>query len=71
MITSMVDGLAARLKTDGKDVVGWTKLIRAYQLMGRKQDALKAYADAKGQLAGDDSALKQIDELAQRLGLKS
>ncbi len=71
VITKMVDGLAARLKTDGKDVVGWTKLIRAYQLMGRKEDALKAYADAKTQLAGDDSALKQIDELAKRLGLNS
>lgn len=71
MITKMVDGLAARLKTDGKDFAGWSKLIRAYQLMGRKDDAVQALSDARDGLAGDETALKALTELAERLGLKS
>ena len=69
MITKMVDGLATRLKTDGKDFAGWSKLIRAYQLMGRKDDAIKAVGEARAQLAGDDGAQKALTDLAARLGL--
>ncbi len=69
MITKMVDNLAARLKTNGKDFAGWSKLIRAYQLMGRKDDAIKAFAEARAQLAGDDGAQKALTDLAARLGL--
>ena len=71
MITKMVDGLAERLKADGKDFAGWTKLIRAYQLMGRKDDAVKALSDARTGLAGDERALQALTELAERLGLNS
>jgi cytochrome c-type biogenesis protein CcmH len=71
MITKMVDGLATRLKTEAKDFAGWSKLIRAYQLMGRKDDAVKALADARTGLAGDETALKALTELAERLGLNS
>ncbi len=71
MITKMVDGLATRLKTDGKDFAGWSKLIRAYQLMGRKDDAVQALSDARAGLAGDETAQKALTELAGRLGLKS
>ena len=42
MITRMVDGLAEKLKTNAKDKDGWLKLIRAYQMLGRKDDAVKA-----------------------------
>ena len=69
MITKMVDGLAERLKTNGRDVVGWTKLIRAYQLMGRKDDAAKALSEARTQLTGDEPALKALNDLAEKLGL--
>ncbi|PPC87740.1 MAG: c-type cytochrome biogenesis protein CcmI [Hyphomicrobium sp.] len=68
-INEMVDGLAARLKTDAKDLTGWQRLIRAYQALGRKDEALKAVSDARAGLAGDDASLRQLDEWVKQLGL--
>ncbi len=52
MINRMVNGLAEKLKTNRRDKDGWLKLIRAYQILGRKDEAVKAVADAKAGLAG-------------------
>ncbi len=71
MIEKMVDGLAARLKTNGKDVAGWINLVRAYTVMGRRNDAMAALAEARGQLAGDSAALAEIAALEKSLGLGS
>jgi cytochrome c-type biogenesis protein CcmH len=71
MIEGMVDGLAARLKENGKDLEGWMKLVRAYKVLGRDPAALTAIADARKALAGDAKALGAIDELARSLGLGS
>jgi cytochrome c-type biogenesis protein CcmH len=71
MITGMVEGLAEKLKTNAKDKDGWLKLIRAYQMMGRKDDAIKAVAGARIGLAGDTAALVQIDDLVKQLGVGS
>jgi cytochrome c-type biogenesis protein CcmH len=68
-ITRMVEGLAERLKADVKDKDGWLKLIRAYQMMGRKDDAVKALANAKAGLQGDAAALSDVDALAKQLGV--
>lgn len=68
-INEMVEGLAARLKTDAKDLSGWQRLIRAYQALGRKDEALKALSDARAGLAGDDASLRQLDEWVKQLGL--
>lgn len=68
-INEMVDGLAARLKSDAKDLTGWQRLIRAYQALGRKDEALKAVSDARAGLAGDDASLQQLDEWVKQLGL--
>jgi cytochrome c-type biogenesis protein CcmH len=68
-IGRMVDGLAERLKTDVKDKDGWLKLIRSYQMLGRKDDALKALANAKAGLQGDAAALSDVDVLAAQLGV--
>lgn len=70
-ITSMVDGLAQRLKSDGKDLAGWLKLIRAYAVLGRGTDASTAVADARRNLSGDDRALGEIDALAKSLNIGS
>lgn len=70
-IESMVGKLAARLETDGKDVEGWQKLVRAYQAMGRTEDARKALTTARANLAGDNAALQTLDTLAKDLGLGS
>jgi cytochrome c-type biogenesis protein CcmH len=71
MIERMVQGLAARLEQKGDDLGGWLKLVRAYSVLDRKDDAVKALARAKTQFTGDAKALEQLDALASELGLKS
>ncbi len=44
MIERMVQGLAAKLDQDGSDLAGWLKLVRAYSVLDRKDDAVKALA---------------------------
>ena len=68
-IAAMVDGLAARLKLDGNDLNGWLRLVRAYQAMGRKDEALAALATARNQFGADPKALSDLDGLARELGL--
>ena len=70
-IGRMVDGLAARLKTDGTDASGWMKLIRAYQVLGRRDDANKALSDARMGLKSDKAGLARVEDLARQLGLGS
>ena len=71
MIESMVQGLADRLDQKGDDLAGWLKLVRAYTVLDRKDDALKALEKAKTQFSGNAAALQQLDALAAELGLKS
>ncbi|HVQ11315.1 MAG TPA: c-type cytochrome biogenesis protein CcmI [Methyloceanibacter sp.] len=71
MIESMVQGLADRLGQKGDDLAGWLKLVRAYTVLDRKDDALKALEKAKAQFNGNAAALQQLDALAAELGLKS
>jgi cytochrome c-type biogenesis protein CcmH len=71
MIESMVQGLADRLAKEGDDLSGWLKLVRAYAVLDRKTDALKALERAKSQFSGKPQALEQLDTLAAELGLKS
>jgi cytochrome c-type biogenesis protein CcmH len=71
MIAQMVQGLAARLNREDNDLVGWLQLVRAYSVLDRKDDAVKALAKAKVQFSGDAQALQQLDALAAELGLKS
>jgi cytochrome c-type biogenesis protein CcmH len=71
MIETMVQRLAARLERDGNDLPGWLQLVRAYSVLDRKDDALKALARAKSQFSGNAQALQQLDQLAAELGLQS
>lgn len=71
MIERMVDGLASRLKANGKDLSGWVNLVRAYSVLGRRGDAVAALTEARGNLAGDSAALAELDALAKTLGLGS
>lgn len=70
-IAKMVDGLAARLAANGKDLEGWKRLTRAYKVMGREADAVKALADARRAFDGDKAALEALDALARDLGMGS
>lgn len=70
-ISKMVEGLAARLAADGKDLEGWKRLMRAYKVMGREVEAAKALSDARRALEGDKPALEALDALARDLGIGS
>lgn len=70
-IAQMVDGLAARLKSDGRDLPGWLKLVRAYKVLGRDSDAAAALKDARAHFENDQKSLAEIDQVAKSLGLGS
>ncbi len=70
-VVKMVDALASRLKTDGKDLAGWMQLVRSYVVLGRTQDANAALDEARKNFAGDEKALAQLQALAQVLGIGS
>ena len=71
MIERMVQGLAARLDQGGGSLADWLKLVRAYTVLDRKDDAVKALDRAKDKFSSDGEALQQLDRLADELGLKS
>jgi len=70
-IGQMVDALAARLKKDGKDLNGWMRLVRSYAVLGRREEATSALADARSQFTGDEKSLAELHALAESLGLGS
>jgi cytochrome c-type biogenesis protein CcmH len=71
MIAQMVDGLAQRLRKNGNDLPGWLRLVGAYAVLGRKDDAHAALAEARRNFTGDAGALAELSKLASSLGLGS
>ncbi len=71
MIHSMVDRLAARLATNGHDIEGWLRLVRAYKVMNETDKARTALTTARRNFEGDAQATARIDALARELGLNS
>ena len=71
MISQMVGRLAERLKEDGSDLEGWVKLIRAYSVLGKRDTAVKALADAQINFKENSDALRALDTLKQQLELGS
>jgi cytochrome c-type biogenesis protein CcmH len=69
MIQSMVDGLEEKLKTNGKDLDGWLKLIRARTVLGETDKAKTAYVSARDQFKDDPKALAQLEGLAQEMNI--
>jgi cytochrome c-type biogenesis protein CcmH len=69
MIRGMVDRLASRLKENGDDVEGWLRLVRAYMVMGDREKAVSARADARQAVANDAERLRQLNEGLKNLGL--
>ena len=70
MIRGMVAQLANRLKQNSDDVEGWQRLLRAYMVLGERDKAHAAAADAKRALASDPDKLRRIDEMIKSLGLE-
>jgi cytochrome c-type biogenesis protein CcmH len=69
MIHGMVDRLATRLKQDGDDVDGWLRLVRAYMVLGDREKAKSAGADARHAVTKDAERLRQLNEGLKNLGL--
>src|ERR1700688_2705806 len=70
MIRGMVGRLADRLHAQGGDVDGWLRLVRAYTVLGDRDKAKDAAADARHALASRPDDLKRADELVKGLGLE-
>jgi cytochrome c-type biogenesis protein CcmH len=71
MVAGMVEGLAQRLKTNGRDLQGWLRLVNAYVVLDRKDDARAALLEARRNFDGDAGALSELTKLAANLGLGS
>jgi cytochrome c-type biogenesis protein CcmH len=69
MVQGMVARLADRLQQDGSDVEGWLRLVRAYVVLGERDKATAAAADARRALAAEPDKQRRVDELAKGLGL--
>lgn len=70
-ISSMVDGLAARLESPPRDVEGWTRLMRSRVALGEREDAATAFRKALEVFKGDTDASARITAAAIELGLRS
>jgi len=70
MIRGMVARLADRLHDNGADAEGWLRLVRAYVVLGDRDKAKSAAADAKRALADRPEQVRRIDDLVKQLGLE-
>lgn len=70
-INQMVAQLAQRLEQQPDDMAGWVRLVRAYSVLGRKDDALAALNRAKQTFPDDSDKHATLDGLAVELGLGS
>jgi cytochrome c-type biogenesis protein CcmH len=67
---AMVDMLAARLKADPNDALGWVRLMRAYTVLGEKEKARTALASARKAFAGNADAQTAFTTAAKALKLE-
>jgi len=70
MIRGMVTRLADRLHDNGADVEGWLRLVRAYVVLGDRDKAKDAAAEAKRALGERPDDIKRVDDLVKGLGLE-
>jgi cytochrome c-type biogenesis protein CcmH len=69
MIHGMVERLASRLKENGSDVEGWLRLVRAYMVLGERDKARQALADARQAVGSDVERLQKLNDGLKDLGL--
>ena len=67
---AMVDMLAARLKADPDDALGWVRLMRAYTVLGEKEKAKQALVSARKAFAGNADAQTAFTTAAKALKLQ-
>lgn len=64
---AMVAMLAARLKQDPNDALGWVRLIHAYTVLGEPDEAKKALASARAAFKGNKDAQTAFDTVAKEI----
>jgi cytochrome c-type biogenesis protein CcmH len=69
MVRGMVQRLADRLHAGGGNVDEWLRLVQAYIVLGDRDKAKDAAADAKRALSDHPDEIKRIEDLAKVLGL--
>jgi cytochrome c-type biogenesis protein CcmH len=67
---AMVDMLAARLKADPNDALGWVRLMRAYTVLGETDKAKEALASARKTFATNKDAQTAFTTAAKALKLE-
>jgi cytochrome c-type biogenesis protein CcmH len=65
----MVAMLAARLKADPNDALGWVRLMRAYTVLGETAKAKEALATARATFKDNKDALIAFQTAATALKL--
>ncbi|MDN5289625.1 MAG: cycH [Mucilaginibacter sp.] len=63
----MVAMLAARLKADPNDALGWVRLINAYTVLGEMDKAKDALATARATFKGNKDAQTAFDSIAKQI----
>lgn len=69
MIESMVASLADRLATDGGPATDWARLITSLSVLGRSEEAMAIYQEARKTFADDPIGLKSVQSAAQEAQL--
>jgi cytochrome c-type biogenesis protein CcmH len=70
MVRSMVARLAERLKENRSDFDGWTRLVRSYVVLGERDKALSAAAEARQAIGSDADKRRRFDDFVKSLGLE-
>ncbi|MEZ5841447.1 MAG: c-type cytochrome biogenesis protein CcmI, partial [Hyphomicrobiales bacterium] len=60
-IDEMMSRLAARLEANPDDVVGWSRLIRSYRVLGKADEAAAAEAKARAVFAGRPDEIARLE----------
>ena len=69
MIRGMVEGLAARLASNGGSLEEWSRLVRAYTVLREPEKARLALGEARKALGANAPAMAALEALANELGL--
>ena len=67
---AMVDMLAARLKADPNDALGWVRLMKAYTVLGETEKAKQALADARKAFPDNQDAQTAFSTAAKALKIQ-
>ena len=67
MINQMVSGLDERLRDDPDDKQGWERLINAYMVLGRKEDALDAIQRATVHYENEQEFLSFLQNITKAI----